>query len=210
MIRPPERLPDRDAAIDAMLPHVPFDGWTRRALARGLADIGEPVDDADLLFPGGVTDMIETFCDLADRRMEQAAIEAGVAELRLSQRVRSVIALRLAANRGDKEAVRRAVAVLALPGRTRAAAACTARTVDAIWHASGDTSADFSWYTKRAILTSVYVATLLFWLRDTSEEDADTLVFLDRRLAGVAKIGKFRRRTESALQRFLPGRLRTA
>lgn len=210
MIRPPERLPDRDAAIDAMLPHVPFDGWSRRALAHGLADIGQPVDDAELLFPGGVTDMIETFCDLADRRMEQAAIEAGVAELRLSQRVRSVIALRLAANRGDKEAVRRAVTVLALPGRTRAAAACTARTVDAIWHASGDTSADFSWYTKRAILTSVYATTLLFWLRDTSEEDADTLAFLDRRLAGVAKIGKFRRGTASALQRFLPGRLRTA
>ena len=41
--------------------------------------------------------------------------------------------------------------------------ACTARTVDAIWHAAGDRSADFSWYTKRAILAAVYTATVLYW-----------------------------------------------
>ena len=37
---PPERSAERDAAIAAMLPHVPFDGWTRRSLRMGLADIG--------------------------------------------------------------------------------------------------------------------------------------------------------------------------
>ena len=206
MIQPPERLPDRDAAIDAMLPHVPFDGWSRRALAQGLADIGQPADDADLLFPGGPTDMVEVFSDLADRRMEQAAILSSVIDLRLSQRVRAVIALRLEASRPHKEAVRRAVAILALPGNGRAAAAVTARTVDAIWHASGDISSDFSWYTKRAILASVYGATLLFWLRDDSDGDAATLEFLDRRLAGVARIGRLRRETSKTLRRLLPGR----
>jgi ubiquinone biosynthesis protein COQ9 len=70
----------------------------------------------------------------------------------------------------------------------------TARTVDSIWHAAGDRSADFSWYTKRAILASVYGTTLLYWLRDMSEDDEDTLAFLDRRLAGVGRIGKARAR----------------
>ncbi len=204
MIQPPERLPDRDAAIDAMLPHVPFDGWSRRALAQGLIDIGQPVDDAELLFPGGATDMVEVFCDVADRRMEQAAIGAKVEELRLSQRVRAVIALRLAASRPHKEAVRRALSILALPGNARTAAAITARTVDAIWHAAGDTSSDFSWYTKRAILASVYGTTLLFWLRDDTEADAATLEFLDRRLAGVAQIGRFQRETSKTLRSLLP------
>jgi ubiquinone biosynthesis protein COQ9 len=69
-----------------------------------------------------------------------------------------------------------------------------ARTTDAIWHAAGDRSADFSWYTKRAILAGVYGATLLRWLNDGSEDDADTLAFLDRRLAGVARIGRLRAR----------------
>ena len=99
--------------------------------------------------------------------------------------MRAVIALRLEQNRPYKEAIRRALAVLALPQNARAAATCTARTVDAIWHAAGDRSADFSWYTKRAILAVIYSATLLYWLRDTSEDDAATLAFLDRRLAGL-------------------------
>ena len=185
MIAPPERSPERDAALDAMLPNVPFDGWTWRTLRRGLADIGVPEDDAELLFPGGVPDMIELFCDLADRRMEQAAV--GVEALPLPERVRAVIANRFAQNRPHKEAIRRALAVLTLRGRAGAAAACTARTVDAIWHAAGDVSADFSWYTKRAILGSIYTATLLFWLRDTSEDDVDeTLVAVGHALRAIA------------------------
>jgi ubiquinone biosynthesis protein COQ9 len=199
MIEPPERMPERDAAILAMLPHVPFDGWSKRALRQGVADAGLPADEADLLFPLGTVDMIETFSDVADRRMEEAA--AALPETKLSARVRAVIALRLEQNRPYKEAIRRGLAVLALPQNARAAAGCTARTVDAIWHAAGDRSADFSWYTKRAILAAVYSATVLYWLRDTSEDDADTLAFLDRRLAGIGRIGRLRGRADALLAR---------
>lgn len=93
MMSLPERMPERDAAILGMLPHVPFDGWTNRALRAGIRDAGLPADEADLLFPLGIVDMIETFSDLADRRMEEAA--AALSETRLSARVRAVIALRL-------------------------------------------------------------------------------------------------------------------
>lgn len=210
MMQPPERLPERDAAIAAMLPHVPFDGWTRRALRQGLADIGAPLDDAELLFPGGAGDMVSCFCDLADRQMGAGAAAMDWTDLRLPQRVRAVIALRLEQNRPHKEAIRRALAVLALRGGAGTAAGCTARTVDAIWHAAGDTSADFSWYTKRAILASVYTTTLLFWLRDASDDDGETLAFLDRRLAAVGGIGKLRRRAEAALNRCMPARFRSA
>jgi ubiquinone biosynthesis protein COQ9 len=207
MIAPPERMPERDAAILAMLAHVPFDGWTKRALRAGVADAGMPADEADLLFPLGTVDMIETFCDLADRRMEAAA--ALLPETKVSARVRAVIALRMAQNRPYKEAVRRAIAVLSLPRNARAAAACTSRTVDSIWHAAGDRSADFSWYTKRAILTAIYGTTVLFWLHDGSEDNADTLAFLDRRLAGVGRIGRLRGSADRLLARLpRPPRLR--
>ncbi len=192
-MRPPERSVERDAAIDALLPNVAFDGWTVAALRRAAGP------DADLLFPGGAPAMIEAACDLADRRMEAASV--GIAG-RLPERVRGVIALRLAQDRPHKEAVRRAVAILALPRHARLAACCTARTVDAIWHAAGDRSADFSWYTKRAVLAGVYTSTRLYWLRDASEADEATLAFLDRRLAGVARIGRLRRRAGETLCRF--------
>jgi ubiquinone biosynthesis protein COQ9 len=131
--------------------------------------------------------------------MAEAA--ASLPETKVSARVRAIIALRLEQNRPYKEAIRRALAVLALPGNATVAAGCTARTVDAIWYAAGDRTANFSWYTKRAILAAVYSATVLYWLRDTSEDDAATLAFLDRRLADVGRIGRLRGRVNGLLNR---------
>lgn len=200
MIPPPERTAERDAAIEAMLPNVPFDGWTLKALRSGLTAAGLPDYEPIFLFPNGAKDMVEVFCDLADRRMTEAA--ANLTETRLSKRVRAIIALRLEQNRPYKEAVRRAMALLTLPGNAAVAAVATARTVNAIWAAAGDEAEGLSWYTKRAILTAVYGATLLFWLNDTSEDEAETLAFLDRRLQGVRRIGEIRGRLTSGFDRF--------
>jgi len=193
MIAPPERSPERDLAIEAMLPFVPLTGWT----VRTLVDAAGP--DADLLFTGGPTDMIETYVDYADRQMEAAAAEIDLAALRVPARIRRVIALRLEQGRYNKEAIARALGILALPSNSLLAAKTVARTVDAIWFAAGDRSATMSWYTKRAILVPIYAATLLYWLRDTSTEDQATLAFLDRRLAGVGRIGRLRRRIEGVV-----------
>jgi len=195
MFDPPERSPERDAAILALLPNVPLDGWT----IAGLRAAAGP--DADLLFPGGVRDMIETYVDLGDRQMVEGAAALDLLGRRLPTRVREVIALRFRQQRDNREAIRRALSILALPGNAGRAVAATARTVDSVWYAAGDTSADLSWYTKRAILAGVYGATLLYWLQDYSMDDEDTLAFLDRRLAGVGRITQFRRRTDAFVQR---------
>ncbi len=196
----PERTPERDAALAAVLPLIEEHGWSMATLRRALAEPG----DAGLLFPGGTADMIESYADLADREMEAQAAAADMTGMGLTKRVRAVIALRFEQQRPNREAIRRALAFLALPGRGLLAARITARTVDSIWHAAGDRSADFSWYTKRAILAAVYSATLLYWLRDHSEDSADTLAFLDRRLAGVGRIGKLRARLDRMVTRFTP------
>ncbi len=186
----PERSPERDAALDALVAVVPFPGWTIAALREAAGP------DADLLFPGGPVDMVETWIDLTDRRMEPSTAE------RLPDRVRAVIALRLLSLRPYKDAVRRGLAVLATdPGATVRTAA---RSVDTMWHLAGDRSADWSWYSKRAILAGVYSTTLLYWLRDDSEDNEASLAFLDRRLAGVGRIGKLRRKGDALVQRFRP------
>jgi len=191
--------PDRAAIIDALLPQIPFEGWTRKALREALVSLGQPPEDAPLIFPNGASEMIETYCSLADERMVEAASSAGLASLRIPARVRAIIAIRLEQNRPHKESIRRALACLAIPANMPVAARSTAATVDAIWHAAGDASADFSWYTKRGILAGVYSSTLLYWLRDGSEDDQDTLAFLDRRLENVGQIGKLRKDIESRL-----------
>ena len=66
------------------------------------------------------------------------------------------------------------------------------RTVDAIWYAAGDTSADFNFYTKRATLAGVFSSTLFYWLNDRSEGNEATWAFLDRRIDDVMRFEKFK------------------
>jgi ubiquinone biosynthesis protein COQ9 len=193
MMAQPEQTAARDAAIDQILPHVARHGWSRAALRSAGCEAG------DVLFAGGPADLVEAYIDLMDRRMVAAAA-ALPAEPRLTRRVRALIQCRLELARDNKPAVRRAVSMLAQPQHAALAARCLARTVDVIWHAAGDTSADFSWYTKRAILAGVYSSTLLFWMNQSTDEAA-ALGFLDRRLAAIGRISKFRSRIESLLRR---------
>lgn len=191
----PERSPERDAALEAALPFVGALGWTRDALRQAAGP------DADLLFPGGPAEMVEAWCDLADRRMAEDAAGLDMDGMRLADRVRWVIAGRLARAEPHREAVRRAVGLLAMPGHAVLAARCTARTVDAIWRAAGDDAAGWSRHSKRAILAGIYCSTVLFWLRDGSEGAAATLAFLDRRLADVGRLGRLRRAVPGMLRR---------
>ena len=191
-VTPPERSAERDAAIDALLDVVPFPGWTMPALRRAAGP------DADLLFPGGAADLVEAFIDLADRRTVEGAPALGLESLRVPARVRALIVERLRQARPHRDAVARALGVLA--GAPGLAARCTARTVDAIWFAAGDASADLSWYTKRLILAAVYGTTLLVWVGDRSTDDVASLAFLDRRLDDVRRIGRLRQTLTARLR----------
>jgi len=198
VIMPPERSLQRDAVIDQILPYVPELGWTIAALHR----VGG--EAATRLFPDGGPDLIEAYIDLTDRRMAETAAPL-IADQRVSQRVRTLIQVRLELSAPHKHAVRRAALILALPANAALAARCTARTIDAIWHAAGDTSADFSWYSKRAILAGVYSATLFFWLNESATHET-TLAFLDRRLAGVARFSRLTTRLRQGSSSFLKKR----
>jgi ubiquinone biosynthesis protein COQ9 len=192
--------------LDALMPHTGFDGWTQKALRQGLSDLGRDPDEAKLLFCADA-DMIEAAFALADQRMIETAatLEGG-----LTARVQKTVSLRLELMAGDKEAIRRAMARLALPGQAPRLARIIAATADSIWFAANDKSADFSWYTKRLTLGAVWLATLLFWLSDESPEADATLAFLDRRLAGVGRIGKFRAQARARLTSIMPSRPATA
>ena len=201
-----ERSAERDALVEALLPQVAARGWTMAAARAAAPAAGLDPQDVAMLFPGGPAELVEVFCDLADRRMAEAAAAMDFSGVRASERVRAVIAARFALMRPHKEAVRRALGLLALPMHAGAAARTAARTASAIWYAAGDSAVGFDWYSKRATLAAVYSATLLAWLTDPSDDDRATLEFLDRRLADAGRIGQVRKRFEERLARLRPRR----
>lgn len=185
-----------DRLLLAILPHVAFDGWTERALAAGARDLGEAELAVARFFPGGVRDVVDQFGDWADRQMAAALARHDLTSLRLRQRVALAVRLRLESLGPYREAVRCAFAWLALPTNAPRAVRALWRTVDAIWYAVGDRSADFSFYTKRALLAGVVSATTLYWLEDRSEDFDATWSFLDRRIADVMRIPALKGRVE--------------
>lgn len=198
-----ELLVLRDRVLDAALPHVPFDGWTAATLAQGAADAGLDPEEAVRAFPGGAADAVAHHSRRADGRM-LVALETRKGHesdaMGATETVRTAIRLRLEASAGEREAIRRALALLAQPQHAPLAARLLYRTVDAIWYAAGDTATDLNFYTKRGLLAAVYSATVLYWLDDRSEGSAETWAFLDRRLADVLRVPKALARVERLAQ----------
>ena len=187
-------LDELRVALGRVLPgHAVFDGWTATALAAAAGELAVPPDRARLAFPGGAAEMIDAWILSADADMT-ASIEARRDGMKVRERIRESIWARLRQAAPHREAVRRAVAILAMPQNAVLAARTLWRTADAIWHAAGDGAADFSHYTKRATVGAVYSATLLVWLNDESEGFAETAAFLDRRIEDVMRFEKAKQR----------------
>lgn len=197
----PDRERLREQLLSATLPHIPFDGWTMVAFHAGMRDAGADPGLAANAFPGGMTEMIEYWNRLADRRMLESLAAIDLDSMKVRERVARAVRLRLEQAAAHREAVRRGVAFLALPQNGPLAARCLYRTVDAIWHAIGDRSTDHNFYTKRALLAGVCGATVLFWLNDRSPDAAATWAFLDRRIEDVMRIPKAMARVERLAER---------
>jgi rpsU-divergently transcribed protein len=206
-----------DELREVLAPHVAanavFDGWSDRALGDAADTIGIPRARAKLVFPDDGIGMIDAWFGALDREMERRNPASELSLLKIRDRIRRLILTRLEIARPQREAVRRALAKLALPTNIARATKLGWRTADMMWRLAGDQSSDFSHYSKRATLAAVYAATLIVWLDDESDGQADTKAFLDRRVEGIMRFERAKARLKPdperhfSFARFL-GRLR--
>lgn len=210
MVTPDEMtLDELRVALAARIPaHAAFDGWSDAALASAAADLGIPADRARLVFPDGAVGMIDAWFASVDAAMADVLPMSVLAAMKIRDRITALIRARIETVAPHREALRRALAVLAMPSNLIAGTRLGWRAADAMWRLAGDVSADFAWYTKRATLAAVYGATLLVWIDDESENEADTRAFLDRRIEDVMRFEKLKARLKPDRDRhFSPSRL---
>jgi ubiquinone biosynthesis protein COQ9 len=189
-----------------------FDGWSEAALLSASEAAGADPAVARLTFPGGAIDMIEAWVTSVDAKMDAAFDVVALAQMPIRERIRSLVWFRLEAISGLEEALRRALAIQAMPQNLPRTAKLGWASADKMWRLAGDTATDYNYYTKRAILAGLYAATLAVFVDDESEGKADTRAFLDRRIGDVMKFEKAKARWLSKRDRFDPvrflGRLR--
>ncbi|HTT85587.1 MAG TPA: COQ9 family protein [Rhizomicrobium sp.] len=182
----------KGAVLAAALVHVPFDGFTTKVLENAAREAGLAPGEVVRLFPAGPLSLVETFSEHADAEMARLLAKTRLSNMKVRERISLAVKTRIAVLRPHKEAARRAAAFLTLPPNAATGLKLLYNTVDAIWRAVGDTSTDFNFYTKRAILAGVYSSTLMRWFSDTSDDEGITNAFIQRRIDDVMRFEKFK------------------
>ncbi len=185
----PPQSDETDRLLEAAELHVAFDGWSQTTFDAAVLESGVNATVARALFPRGATDLAVAYHKRGDAQMVAALGDTALAEMKIREKITHAVRTRLELC-PDREVVRRGSTLFALPQHAATGTRLIWGTADAIWTAIGDTSQDINWYSKRATLSAVYGATVLFWLGDDSDGHAATWAFLDRRIANVMQFEK--------------------
>jgi ubiquinone biosynthesis protein COQ9 len=197
----------------AVCENAVFDGWTQQAVDAAATQLGVDPVQARLAMPKAQAGMIDVYIQEVDRALEAWFTPERLAGMKIREKIRSLVWRRLEIQAPAREALRRALAILAMPQNVPLALRISWRTADIMWRLAGDTSTDFNHYTKRMTLGAVYGSTLVVWLDDQSDGFTDTAAFLNRRIDDVMQIEKWKAQWRGSsdrrlsLSRFL-GRLR--
>jgi ubiquinone biosynthesis protein COQ9 len=201
---PLERL-RRELAL-AVGENAVFDGWTRQAVDSAAGQLGIDPLQARLAMPKRQAEMIDVYIQEVDRGLEAWFTPERIKPMKIREKIRALIWHRLEIMGPAREAVRRALAILAMPQNVPLALRIGWRSADLMWRIAGDTSTDFNHYTKRMTLGAVYGSTLLVWLDDQSKGWSETAAFLDRRIDDVMRFEKFKAEWRGSSERLSPSR----
>lgn len=192
----------KDEILEEMLKEAVFGGWNDASLKKSVKNAGHQPEYAEILFPGGISEIAEYFISKADAEMEKLYKKQDVSKLKIREKIASAVIIRLQIYEKNKEAIRKLLGFFALPQNMPLAIKTLGGTASKIWYLAGDNATDYNYYTKRILLSGVYSSTLIYWLNDDSENFINTKEFLMRRIEDVMKIQKLRGKADEFLAKF--------
>ena len=167
-----------------------FDGWSAAAVKAAAAQHAVDPRIAALAFSGGAMAMIAAWIASVDAAVEREFAGGALADEPVRERIRRLVMFRLDAIAGRDEALRRALAIMAMPQNALQTLRLGWASADAMWYLAGDSATDYNHYTKRSLLAGIYGATLAVFAQDESAAKSETRAFLERRIAGVMRFEK--------------------
>lgn len=190
------------AILASALPALAVEGFTELVLDKAVVAAGFQPSVKRQAFPRGALDLAIYFIARGTDEMEKKLATMDLPSMKVRARITQAVRTRLEIDEADKDIVRKAAYFFAQPAYAKEAAILLGATVDAMWRAAGDTSTDSNFYSKRAILSSVYIATRLFWLQDNSSNHSESWAFLDRRIENVMQIETHKAKFRELKKRF--------
>lgn len=181
-----------------LLKNVPFDGWTWDALYNSAVDLKmfksdlTEKDKSSLrdIYDNKMVNAIKKFNDYLDDEMKKKFKKTNLVNQKIPVKIKNLIMFRLNSSYEYKDAIRSSIGIMSFPRNSKFALKMLYKTCDDIWRTSNDKSTDFSFYTKRLVLSGVYTSTLFYWLNENNIVKVEN--FLDRRLNDIHRFGKIK------------------
>ena len=169
---------------------VSIDGWSENILVKL---VSKNIDRSELayFFPNGYKDIFKFSLDEINNSLEITISKTNIINLPLNKRIKKILMTRIEILNKDKKFYNKTFNHLLLPQNTKILKKNLYKSVDTMWYLAGDNSTDFNFYTKRLILSGIYVSTLLIFFNKNIEEAENNI---DKSLKRIAKLPKLKER----------------
>ena len=165
--------------------NVPKFGWSRETLLQCAKKQRISTSVLAKLFPSFEYDVLKFIIAQNNIQVEKNYNSFNNSRLKTRDKIKTIMELKFENNNHLKKALPEMLKFLLRPGNILMSIKMLHENSDFIWSLSGDKSNDFSYYSKRGLLSMIYLATLIYWLNDKSEKDIATKNFISKSVDGI-------------------------
>ena len=183
----------QEKLVNLFVQDVPKFGWSRDTLLQCAKKQRISTSVLAKLFPSFEYDVLKFIIAQNNTKVEKNYNSFNNSRLKTRDKIKTIMELKFENNNYLKKALPEMLKFLLRPGNIFMSIKMLHENSDFIWNLSGDKSNDFSYYSKRGLLSTIYLATLIYWLNDKSEKDIATKNFISKSVDGIVDgVSKFK------------------
>ena len=175
----------QDKLAKLFIQQVPKYGWSRETLLHCAKKQRITTPNLALLFPSFEYDLLKFLIAQNNNIVEKNYNSFNHSRLKTRDKIKTILELKFDSNAYLKQALPEMLKFLLRPGNIFMSIKMLHENSDFIWKLAGDKSNDFSYYSKRGLLSMVYLATLIYWLNDKSTKGIGTKNFISKSVDGI-------------------------
>ena len=164
---------------------VPKFGWSRETLLQCAKKQRISTSVLAKLFPSFEYDVLKFIIAQNNIQVEKNYNSFNNSRLKTRDKIKTILELKFDSNEYLKKSLPEMLKFLLRPGNLLMSIKMLHENSDFIWNLAGDKSNDFSFYSKRGLLSIVYLATLIYWLNDKSTKGIGTKNFISKSVDGI-------------------------
>ena len=183
----------QDKLANLFIQEVPKFGWSRETLLHCAKKQKLSTPNLALMFPSFEYDVLKYLIAQNNSLVEKNYNSFNNSRLKTRDKIKTIMELKFDSNAYLKDALPEMLKFLLRPGNIFMSIKMLHQNSDFIWNLAGDKSNDFNYYSKRGLLSMVYLATLIYWLNDKSNKGIGTKNFISKSVDGIVDgVSKFK------------------